>query len=102
MQDFEGKATNQGNGDGKAKAEASGKETSADQAEILHGLNNVLVSILLNAQLMEWKLPSYSHLRRNVHEIERSAQRAGILLKRLLAERGARKARDTWVAHERT
>jgi hypothetical protein len=56
------------------------------QAEIMHGLNNVLVSIMLNAQLIGWKLPSYSRLRRNVHEIERSAQRAGKLLKRLMAE----------------
>ena len=51
--------------------------------EILHGLNNVLVSIVLNAEIMEWKLPSYSRMRRNTHEIQRSAQRAGVLLKRL-------------------
>ena len=51
--------------------------------EILHSLNNVLVSIVLNAQIMEWKLPSYSHMRRNTHEIQRSARRAGVLLKRL-------------------
>ena len=57
--------------------------------EILHGLNNVLVSILLNAQIMEWKLPSYSRMRRNTHEIQRSAQRAGVLLKRLAGQSGA-------------
>jgi hypothetical protein len=51
--------------------------------EILHALNNVLVSIVLNAQIMEWKLPSYSRMRRNTHEIQRSAQRAGVLLKRI-------------------
>lgn len=28
-----------------------------DGAEILHGLNNTLASMLLNAQVMEWKLP---------------------------------------------
>jgi len=40
-------------------------------AELLHGLNNVLVGMLLNAQVLEWKLPSYSRLKRNLHEIER-------------------------------
>lgn len=51
--------------------------------DILHGLNNALVSILLNAQVIEWKLPSYSRLKRNVHEVERSAQRGGLLIQRL-------------------
>ncbi len=60
-----------------------------DLREIVHGLNNVLVSILLNAQFMEWKLPSYSRMRRNTHEIQRSAQRAGVLLKRLVVRSGA-------------
>ena len=57
--------------------------------EILHGINNVLVSIVLNAQIMEWKLPSYSKMRRNTHEIQRSAQRAGVLLKRLSTRKDA-------------
>jgi len=60
-----------------------------DLGEILHGLNNVLVSIVLNAQFMEWKLPSYSLMRRNTHEIQRSAKRAGVLLKRLAGQPGA-------------
>ena len=64
-------------------------ENTEDFGEILHGLNNVLVSILLNAQFMEWKLPSYSRMRRNTHEIQRSAQRAGVLLKRLASRPGA-------------
>jgi hypothetical protein len=55
-----------------------------DCAEILHGLNNVLAGMLLNAQVMEWKLPSYSRSRRYLHEIERNAQRGGELVKRLL------------------
>jgi hypothetical protein len=55
-----------------------------DYAELLHGLNNALVSMLLNVQVMEWKLPSYSRLKRNLHEIERNAQRGGELVKRLL------------------
>src|SRR5271165_1577445 len=56
-----------------------------DCSEILHGLNNVLASMLLNAQVMEWKLPSYSRSKRYLHEIERNAQRGGELVRRLLA-----------------
>src|SRR5271169_2728119 len=52
--------------------------------ELLHGLNNALLSVLLNAQVMAWKLPSYSRGKRYLHEIERNAQRAGELVKRLL------------------
>ena len=63
-----------------------------DFGDIVHGLNNVLVSILLNAQFMEWKLPSYSLMRRNTHEIQRSAKHAGVLLKRLTGHCGG--ARD--------
>jgi hypothetical protein len=47
----------------------------SESAELLHGLNNVFVTMLLNAQVLEWKLPSYSRLKRNLHEIERNAQR---------------------------
>ena len=87
MQDAEEVEPRNANDDAVSAANSFGNETSCGQQdEILHGLNNVLVSILLNAQLIEWKLPSYSHLRRNVHEIERSAQRAVVLLKRLLSE----------------
>ena len=52
---------------------ACARTTAADCAEILHGLNNVLASVLLNAQVMEWKLPSYSRSKRYLHEIERNA-----------------------------
>ena len=62
------------------------KGTCEGYAEILHGLNNVLASVLLNAQVMEWKLPSYSRSRRYLHEIERIAQRGGELVKRLLGQ----------------
>ena len=55
-----------------------------ESAELLHELNNVFVSVLLNTQVMEWKLPSYSRLRRNLHEVQRNAQRGGELAKRLL------------------
>jgi hypothetical protein len=60
------------------------KAACGDCADILHGLNNVLASMLLNAQVMEWKLPSYSRSKRYLHEIERNAQRGGELVKRLL------------------
>jgi hypothetical protein len=56
-----------------------------DCAGILHDLNNALASMLLNAQVMEWKMPSYSRSKRYLHEIERNAQRGGELVKRLLA-----------------
>jgi hypothetical protein len=52
--------------------------------ELLHTLNNALASVLLNAQVMSWKLPSYSRGKRYLHEIERNAQRGGELVKRLL------------------
>ncbi len=54
-----------------------------DCEDFLHGLNNVLVSVLLSAQVIEWKLPSYSQFRRNLHEIERSARRGSDLVVRL-------------------
>lgn len=76
--------------DQNVRVSSAAKAVSATElGEILHGLNNVLVSIVLNAQIMEWKLPSYSHMRRNTHEIQRSAQRAGVLLKRLSAPTAA-------------
>ena len=56
----------------------------SDCGAILHGLNNVLAAMLLNAQVLEWKLPSYSRSRRYLHEIERNAQRGGALVKQLL------------------
>ena len=52
--------------------------------ELLHTLNNALASVLLNAQVMAWKLPSYSRGKRYLHEIERNAQRGGELVRRLL------------------
>lgn len=52
--------------------------------EILHDLNNAFAAVLMNAQVLDGKLPSYSRSKRYIHEIERSAQRGGALLKRLL------------------
>ena len=55
----------------------------ADCEELLHELSNVLTGVLMNAQVLAWKLPPYSHLKRSVREVERNAQRGGELLKRL-------------------
>jgi hypothetical protein len=52
--------------------------------ELLHDLSNTFAAMLLNAQVLDGKLPSYSRAKRYIHEIERSAQRGGMLLKRLL------------------
>ena len=77
---------------GRSKESAIAADTQAFDpavAELLHELNNVLVSMLLSAQVMEWKLPSYSRLKRNLHEMERNAQRGGELVKRLLQRMSA-------------
>ena len=52
--------------------------------DLLHELSNVITGVLMNAQVLEWKLPPYSHLKRSVREVERNAQRGSELLKRLL------------------
>jgi len=56
----------------------------SDCAEVLHELSNVMTGVLTNAQVLGWKLPPYSHLKRPVREMERNAQRGGELLKRLV------------------
>ena len=52
----------------------------------LHELANSITAVLINAQVLEWRLPPYSRLKRPVREIERHAQRSGALLKRLLRQ----------------
>lgn len=52
--------------------------------DLLHKLSNLITGILLNAQMLEWKLPSYSHLKRSVREVERNAQRSAEILKHLI------------------
>lgn len=51
---------------------------------LVHQLSNVITPILMHAQMLEWKLPPYSHLKRPVRELERNARRAGELLKALM------------------
>ena len=52
-------------------------------ADLVHELANTTTAVLMNAQVLGWKLPPYSRLKRPLREIERNAQRAGELLKRL-------------------
>ncbi len=52
-------------------------------ADLLHELSNLITGVLLNAQMLEWKLPPYSHLKRPVREVARNAQRGSELMKRL-------------------
>ena len=59
-------------------------------ADLVHELANTMAAVLLNAQLLEWKLPPYSRLRRPVLDVERNAQRGGELLKRLRQKLGER------------
>ncbi len=56
----------------------------SDCEDLLHELSNVVTGVLMNAQVLEWKLPPYSHLKRSIREVERNAQRGGELLKRLM------------------
>jgi hypothetical protein len=53
---------------------------------LLHDLSNLVGAVLLNANLLGWKLPPYSHLKRPVKEIERNTQCASELLRRLKAQ----------------
>lgn len=63
-------------------------------ADTLHELANAVTVLLVNTQVLEWKLPPYSRSKRPVREIERHAQRGGALLKRLLHQFEATKDTD--------
>ena len=80
------KATAPGNGDGEESGARAPSSSHAGPvfAETLHELANAVTAVLINAQVLEWKLPPYSRLKRSVREIERHAQRGGALLRRLL------------------
>ena len=54
--------------------------------DTMHALANAVTAVLMNTQVLDWKLPPYSRLKRPVREIERHAQRGGALLKRLLLQ----------------
>ena len=57
-------------------------------SDVLHELANLMTGVLLKAQMLEWKLPPYSHLKRPVREVARSAQRSSELMKALLRRCG--------------
>ena len=68
---------------------------SGDCADLVHELANTTTAVLMNAQVLAWKLPPYSHLKRPLREIERNAQRGGELMKRLLSRLAPAKDTDT-------
>jgi hypothetical protein len=75
--------------DGEREAHAMGRACASrvnltECAGILHDLEHVIAGMLINAQVMEWKLPPYSHAKRYVREIERSAQRGAELVKQVV------------------
>jgi hypothetical protein len=63
----------------------SSRPFSGDCADLVHELANTTTAVLMNAQVLGWKLPPYSRLKRPVREIERNAQRGGELMRRLLS-----------------
>ncbi len=77
----------EGHAEEKACPSFSGCE---DCGEVLHELANLMTGVLVNAQVLGWKLPPYSHVKRPVREVERNAQRGGELLKRLMLRCTAR------------
>jgi hypothetical protein len=81
-----------GDSEGCAGETACPSQLPADSCpDLLHQLSNLLTGVLLNAQLLEWKLPPYSHLKRPVREVARNAQRGSELLKRLVLHCAARR-----------
>lgn len=75
-----------GEGDAQAISNTPGFGTDRDEAlcGLLHDLHNVLVRVLLDAQSMARRLPSYSVWKRNLRGVERSAQQGILLVRRLL------------------
>jgi hypothetical protein len=59
-----------------------------DRRENLRELAGLLGAIVMNAQVLQWKLPPYSHLKRPLREMERKAQRGGALLDGLIRSCG--------------
>jgi hypothetical protein len=75
-----------GDSEGHASNTASPSQLlPADWNQDLYELCGLVTGILLNAQLLEWKLPPYSHLKRPLREVERNAQRSSELLKGLIS-----------------
>lgn len=62
----------------------SGDPGAPATLDTLHQVANAMTTVMINAQAVGWKLPPHSRVKRQVREIERSAQRGGELLKSLL------------------
>lgn len=56
----------------------------SDCKELLHEISNTITGVLMNAQILERKLPPYSHLKRLVRQVARGAQGGSELLKQLM------------------
>jgi hypothetical protein len=63
----------------------SSRAFDCDCADLIHELANTTTAVLMNAQVLGWRLPPYSRLKRPLREIERNPQRGGELMKRLLS-----------------
>jgi hypothetical protein len=75
-----------GDSEGRASNTASPSQLlPADWNHDLHELSGLVTAILLNAQMLERKLPPYSHLKRPLREVERNVQRSSELLKGLIS-----------------
>jgi len=79
----EAKSSSCGDREGRVSDMARPLPGAEGPPELLHELSNLMTTVLLNAQMLEWKLPPYSHLKRPVHEVARNAQRATELMRRL-------------------
>ena len=78
-------ASSCGDSEGCAEHLACPSQLSAGGcSELLNEISNLMTGVLLNAQALEWKLPPYSHLKRPVRGLARSAQRTSELMKTLL------------------
>ncbi len=71
------------------ESQRSSRAFSSDCVDLIHELANTTTAVLVNVQVLGWKLPAYSRLKRPLHEIERNAQRGGELMKRLLSQLSA-------------
>jgi hypothetical protein len=85
----------QGRGECDAGNPRSSRAFNGDCADLVHELANTTTAVLMNAQVLAWKLPPYSHLKRPLREIERNAHRGGELMKRLLSRLAPAKDTDT-------
>jgi hypothetical protein len=74
-----------GGGEGRAPITARPLQPpSRECRDILHELSDVITGLRIDVQVLNWRLPPYSRLKRPVRDVERHAQLGGELLKRLM------------------